>query len=80
MKQYAFEYAEAYHTHMNHMVARQMRASILTTGSFWYSAWIDAGQPKLEKMIKVPPDAATEKEIKELNLKFSSGKIIGREN
>ena len=80
MKQYAVEYARAYHTHMNHMVARQMRASILATGSFWYSAWVDAGQPKLEKMIKVLPDAAAAQEIKELNLKFSSGKIIGREN
>ncbi|RAJ31664.1 zinc dependent phospholipase C family protein [Pedobacter cryoconitis] len=80
MKQYSFEYSGAYHTNMNQMVARQMRASILATGSFWYSAWVDAGQPKLEKMIKVPPDVAAEKEIKELNMKFSSGKIIGRED
>ncbi|MGY0038160.1 hypothetical protein [Pedobacter sp. NJ-S-72] len=65
---------------MNQMVERQMRASILAIGSFWYSAWVDAGQPKLEKMIKVSPDPAAEREITELNRKFSSGKIIGREN
>jgi hypothetical protein len=80
IRQYAFEYSNAYHFRMNKMVERQMRASILAIGSFWYSAWVDAGQPKLEKMIKVLPDPAAEKEITELNRKFSSGKIIGREH
>lgn len=48
MKQYSFEYANEYHHRMNHMVERQMRAAILATGSYWYSAWVDAGQPTLE--------------------------------
>lgn len=46
-RRYSYEYAKAYHDSMNHMVERQMRAAILSTGSFWYSAWIDAGQPDL---------------------------------
>jgi hypothetical protein len=49
-KQYSFEYSDAYHNRMNHMVERQMRASILAIGSYWYSAWVDAGQPTLENM------------------------------
>jgi len=32
---------------MNTMVERQMRSSILEIGNFWYTAWIDAGQPEL---------------------------------
>ncbi|QNK63018.1 zinc dependent phospholipase C family protein [Pedobacter sp. PAMC26386] len=91
VRQYALAYATAYHSGMNKMVEQQMRASILTIGSFWYSAWVDAGQPVLEKMIKILPDTAgrkperlskkeAERELKELNKKFSSGKIIGREN
>lgn len=48
VKQYAKEYSKAYHDSMNGMVARQMRAAILSIGSFWYSAWVDAGQPELE--------------------------------
>lgn len=79
-KQYSFEYADAYHTKMNRMVELQMRASVLSIGSWWYSAWVDAGQPTLENMIKVSADPTEEKEMKELNRKFSSGKIIGREN
>ncbi|WPU95490.1 hypothetical protein SNE25_08135 [Mucilaginibacter sabulilitoris] len=31
-----------------------MRSSILSIGSFWYSAWVDAGQPDLGKLIKQP--------------------------
>jgi hypothetical protein len=37
------------------MVERRMRSAILTTGSFWYTAWIDAGQPDLSKIINHKP-------------------------
>lgn len=49
-KQYSFDYSNEYHTRMNHMVEKQMRAAILAVGSYWYSAWVDAGQPILENM------------------------------
>jgi hypothetical protein len=49
-RQYSFEYSNAYHNRMNHMVERQMRAAILAVGSYWFSAWVDAGQPSLENM------------------------------
>jgi hypothetical protein len=48
LKQYSKEYSRAYHTYMNSMVERQMRSSILQIGNFWYTAWVDAGQPSLE--------------------------------
>jgi hypothetical protein len=48
LKQYSKEYSRAYHTWMNAMVEKQMRASILEIGNFWFTAWIDAGQPSLE--------------------------------
>lgn len=74
-KQYSREYAAAYQERLNDMMARQMRASIQAVGSFWYSAWIDAGQPRLENMIKTDPapkDLQTEDH-------YQRGKIIGRE-
>jgi hypothetical protein len=46
-KQYSEAYSKAYHDGMDNMVERQMRSAILCIGSFWYSAWIDAGQPAL---------------------------------
>lgn len=35
------------------MVERRMRTAILAVGSYWYSAWVDAGQPDLNKLIAV---------------------------
>lgn len=46
-RQYSEEYSKAYHDRLNGMVERQMRLSILSAGSFWYSAWVDAGQPEM---------------------------------
>ncbi len=54
------EYAQAYHKMLSGMVERQMRASIKMIGDFWYSAWIDAGQPDLKKLIEYEP---TEEEL-----------------
>lgn len=47
VRQYAEKYATRYHKLMNGMVERRMRASIYAIASFWYTAWIDAGQPEL---------------------------------
>lgn len=47
---YSDEYARAYHQALKGMVERRMRASIYYTASLWYSAWIDAGQPKLRSI------------------------------
>jgi len=79
-KQYSLEYSRDYHSQMNHMVEKQMRAATLAIGSFWFSAWVDAGQPTLENMVKAIPDPAAIKAEKEINAKFRTGKIIGREN
>ncbi len=49
MRLYSREYAEAYEDAMQGMVERRMNASITAVGSFWYSAWIDAGQPDLDR-------------------------------
>lgn len=47
---YSQEYASEYHERLNSMVEKQMRKSILAIGSIWYTAWVDAGQPNLEKL------------------------------
>ncbi|TKC08747.1 zinc dependent phospholipase C family protein [Pedobacter frigoris] len=75
-KQYSREYAATYQQLLNNMVEHQMKASILAIGSFWYSAWVDAGQPDLrhfKKNISEPEDKKTEQ-------LYQKGTIIGREN
>ncbi|AZI27787.1 S1/P1 Nuclease [Pedobacter sp. G11] len=79
LKQYSLEYSKVYHDQMNQLVERQMRSAILEIGSFWYSAWVDAGQPELKNLIKVDI-AAEEKKIQEdIEKKYKNGVVIGRE-
>lgn len=42
------EYTEAYHNALGNMVEVQMRHAIFALGSLWYTAWVNAGQPRLE--------------------------------
>jgi len=79
LKQYATEYSKAYHDKMNHMVEKQMRAAILEIGSFWYSAWVDAGQPELKNLVKMELLPDEKKEDAETEKKYHQGSIIGRE-
>lgn len=80
LKQYSAAYAKAYQVKMNGMVEKRMRAAILSVGSFWYSAWIDAGQPTLKKLIKIDLTPEEKKQISLAEKKYTEGKIIGREN
>ena len=50
-KVYSLAYSTAYHKMLDGMVERQMRFSIVSIGSVWYSAWIDAGQPNMDDWI-----------------------------
>ncbi|HEU5148633.1 MAG TPA: zinc dependent phospholipase C family protein [Chryseosolibacter sp.] len=55
VKVYAMEYTAAYHRALDGMVEAQMRASIKMIGSYWLTAWIDAGQPDMRKLIHYSP-------------------------
>ncbi|POY38481.1 S1/P1 Nuclease [Solitalea longa] len=44
---YSEEYARNYHQRLNGMVERRMQAAISSVGNFWYTAWVNAGQPDL---------------------------------
>lgn len=58
---YSREFSEAYHTWLNGQVERQMRAAIKMVGDLWYTAWVDAGSPDLNKFVKL-----SEKEIQRI--------------
>jgi hypothetical protein len=55
VKVYSREYSKAFHKILDGMVERQMRAAIKMTGDFWYTAWIDGGQPTLKDLINYKP-------------------------
>ncbi|MGM0944965.1 MAG: zinc dependent phospholipase C family protein [Bacteroidota bacterium] len=64
---YSREFTEAYAKALDGMVERQMRKSIKMIADFWYTAWINAGQPdlsKLEGAILVKEDWNTDPDLK----------------
>ncbi len=44
---YSREFSEAYSNMLNGQVERQMRLAVHAVASYWYTAWVDAGQPSL---------------------------------
>ena len=79
IKQYSEEYSEAYAEALNGMVEAQMRSSIAAIGSFWYSAWIDAGQPNLKNLRRISPNDEERRQVEKEEKLFKQGKILGRE-
>lgn len=55
VKVYSKEFAKAYHEALGTMVERQMRGSVKMVADFWYTAWVEAGQPDLKKLIQYKP-------------------------
>jgi len=76
VKDYSVAYAKAYHIALKGMVQQRMRLAILEVGSFWYSAWVDAGQPDLSKLIDKPLSAGEKKKIQQEAALYRMGKIV----
>ncbi|MBU6169528.1 MAG: hypothetical protein KGQ86_10850 [Bacteroidetes bacterium] len=65
IKKPCIEFSRAYQTAMNGMVEKQMKKTIQAIASSWYTAWVDAGQPILEKIdVKTTKKRKLEKQIK----------------
>ncbi len=68
VKVFSSNYSKEYHEKLAGMVERQMRSSVRMTGSLWYTAWVDAGQPDLKSLIGYKP-SEEELKLRESNLK-----------
>ena len=80
IRQYSSAYTIAFNKKLNGMVERRMRQAIFAVSSFWYTAWINAGQPDLKDMAKQHFSESELKDFEALNISWkNSGKIIGRE-
>ncbi|MES2378999.1 MAG: zinc dependent phospholipase C family protein [Bacteroidota bacterium] len=75
IKDYSAAYSLAYQRAMRGMVQRRMRSAVLAVGSYWYSAWVDAGQPDLNKLIKQPLNVGDMHKIQKEEAIFKADKI-----
>jgi cell wall assembly regulator SMI1 len=67
IRQYSSAYSRLYDKKLNGMTERRMRQSIYAIASFWYAAWVDAGQPDLTKHSGKVFSEADIKEFEQLN-------------
>lgn len=54
-KVYSEAFSRNYHERLRGQVERQMRASVKMIGDFWYTCWVDAGQPELKSLVDFNP-------------------------
>ena len=80
IKQYSSAFTTAYNKKLDGMVERRMRQSIYAIASFWYTAWVNAGQPDLTVIAKQQFSEREIKEFEDLNSTWNNAaKIIGRD-
>jgi len=78
IRQYSTAFSTAYDKKLNGMIERRMRQSIYAIACFWYTAWINAGQPDLKNLSGKELSAEDLKELDELNNAWKKGAIKGR--
>ncbi|OFY67482.1 MAG: S1/P1 Nuclease [Bacteroidetes bacterium RIFCSPLOWO2_02_FULL_36_8] len=80
-KVYSKDYTKKYADMLSNQVDRRMRKSIGSVGNFWYTCWVDAGQPDLSSLLKYK---FSEEEIKNIEqekeeIKKGQVKFVDRE-
>jgi hypothetical protein len=80
IRQYSAAFSKAYDTRLKGMIERRMRESIFAIASFWYTAWLNAGQPDLKNLGNKDFTAEEIKEFEQLNNTWKKTAIKGREH
>jgi hypothetical protein len=76
IRQYSSAYCLAYNRKLNGMIERRMKQSILAVACFWYTAWVNAGEPELPSAVNRSAEDAREESA--LEAAWKKGNIIGR--
>jgi hypothetical protein len=79
IRQYSSAFTTAYNAKLKGMIERRMRQAIFAVASFWYTAWVNAGEPDLIKLNHKEFSADELKEFENLNTAWKNGQIKGRE-
>lgn len=74
VKAYSKEYSAAYDKMLDGQVERRMRQAIIEVGSFWYTAWVNAGSPDLTDFDQYKPDEKEQKRLDEEDKMWRTGK------
>jgi hypothetical protein len=72
VRQYSSAFSTAYNNLLQGMIERRMRQSIFAIASFWYTAWVNSGQPDLTNLTNKKFSEEELKEFEELNHAWSN--------
>ncbi len=78
IRQYSTDYTIAYNKMLNDMVERRMRQSIYAVACFWYTAWVNAGQPDLKNLSNKTFDQTELSEFEKLNSAWKNAQGSGK--
>jgi hypothetical protein len=78
VRQYSTEFTTAYNKVINNMVERRMRQAIASVASYWYTAWVNAGQPDLKNLNNTAFTEEDLKEFEKLNADWRNASLKGR--
>jgi len=79
-RQYSSSFAREYDEILKGMIERRMRQSIFAVASFWYTAWVNAGQPDLQQLSKTTFTTEDLAEFEALNEAWRTNKMLGRDH
>jgi hypothetical protein len=78
--QYSSGFSKQYDALLQGMIERRMQQSIYAVASFWYTAWVNAGQPDLSKLSNKEFPAEDLEEFEQLNNAWKNGAGKEREH
>ncbi len=78
VRQYSSAFTIAYNSTLRGMVEKRMRLAIASVASFWYTAWVNAGQPDLKDLQKVTFSEEDLKEFEALDSVWKNSSLKGR--
>lgn len=78
MRLYSERFCRSYESMLGGMIERRMQQSIYAVASFWYTAWVNAGQPELGSLAGQEFSEEDLREFESLNQAWKSGSAMGR--
>ena len=79
-RQYSNSFTRQYDALLKGMIERRMRQSIFAVASFWYTAWVNAGQPDLRNLSASNFTKEDNAEFEALNQAWKSKKMQVRDH
>ncbi len=77
VKVYSRDFSQAYSRGLHGQVERQIRLATHRVASYWYTAWVDAGQPDLKHLAPLTPEQ--KQQLEQEKLQYQTGEHDARE-